>query len=77
MCQIISARLLVMALVAGTLLQGCGLAETAGTGAGIAATEVQHAKDAKATLEKVQRDIAAAQQIEAQQRERALEQAEQ
>jgi hypothetical protein len=57
------------------LLNGCGVADVAMTGAAGAASEIQQAKDAKATEDKVRADIDAAQAAAAQQRDAALKEA--
>ena len=53
------------------LVGGCGLAETAATGAATATTAAEQARDAKATEERVQKEIEAAQHAAANQREQA------
>jgi|SRR5580692_4521538 hypothetical protein len=59
---------LALPLIAAGLCAGCGLAGTAvATGAG-AAAEVQEAQQAKATEDRVKRELAEAQQAAAQQR---------
>jgi hypothetical protein len=53
------------------LVGGCGLAETAATGAAAGTTAAAQARDAKATEERVQKEIEAAQRAAANQREQA------
>jgi hypothetical protein len=53
------------------LTGGCGLAETAATGAAAGASAVDQAREAKATEDRVQREIDAAQKAAAEQREQA------
>ena len=55
-------------LLATLLLSACGLAETAATGASVAASEAEAARQAQATEQDIQRKLDAAQQAAAEQR---------
>jgi hypothetical protein len=57
--------------VLAALLAGCGLAETAATGAAAGASATEQAREAKATEQRVQKEIDAAQQAAAERREQA------
>jgi hypothetical protein len=57
-----------LAILAATLLGGCGLAETTAVTASQAASAAEQAKQGKELEAKVQRDIEAAQQAAADQR---------
>jgi hypothetical protein len=60
-----------IALIITGLLSGCGLAETAVTGASVAASEAEAAKQAQATEKDILNKVDAAQQAEAEQRRAA------
>ena len=60
-----------MALLAALSLTACGLAETAVTGASVAASEAEAAKQAQATEKDLQLKLDAAQQAAAEQRSAA------
>lgn len=65
---------LTVALAAMLPLAGCGLAETGATAAAEAKLAAEQAKQGKELEEKVKRDLAAAQQAEADSRAKAEEQ---
>lgn len=60
-----------MAILATLSLSACGLAETAVTGASVAASEAEAAKQAQATEQDIQKKLDAAQQAAAEQRRAA------
>jgi F0F1-type ATP synthase epsilon subunit len=60
-----------MTLIASLALSACGLAETAVTGASVAAAEVEAAKQAQAAQLDIQQKLDAAQQLAAEQRRAA------
>jgi hypothetical protein len=60
-----------IALIITFSLSACGLAETAATGASVAASEAESAKQAQATEAVIQNKLDAAQQAEAEQRRAA------
>lgn len=62
-------NLVVSGLVA--LLAGCGLAETAATGAAAGASAAEQAREAKETEARVQQQLDAAQKAAAEQRQKA------
>jgi hypothetical protein len=66
-----------MTLAAAALLAGCGLAETAATGAATGAGAAQQVKEGRETQQKVRDDIAAADQKAAEMRAAAEAAAEQ
>jgi len=57
-----NTRILAPMILAGALLAGCGLAETAATGAAVGASAAEQAKQGKQMEEKIVSDIDAAQQ---------------
>jgi hypothetical protein len=71
--RMVGAGMLFAATLAALSLAGCGLAETTATAAAEAATAAEQAKQGKELEDKVQRDIAAAQQVEAKARAKAEE----
>jgi hypothetical protein len=66
-------RILLVAttMVLGAMLTGCGLAETGMAGAAAGASQVQQAKEAKRTEERVKQQLDAAMQVDAAQRKSA------
>jgi hypothetical protein len=66
-----NALLLVLALA----LSGCGLAETAATGATAAGSQVEEAKQAQKTEQQVQKQVEDAQRLDAEKRRAAEENA--
>ena len=64
---------IVIGLMSAALLAGCGLAETGTTAVAEAEAAAEQAKQGKALEEKVKRDIAAAQQTQADSLKRAEE----
>jgi hypothetical protein len=64
-------RLALPAAAASLMLIGCGLAETTAVAATQASAAAEQAKQAKELEAKVQRDIAAAQQVAADARDKA------
>jgi hypothetical protein len=63
-----AALCLLVALAGACLLAGCGLVETAGTAAAGGATAAQQAQQAKATEDRVKRQVEEAVRVNAQQR---------
>ena len=55
-------RILAVIISAGAVLAGCGLAETAATGAAAGASSAEQAKEGQKLEQKVQDDIATMQQ---------------
>jgi hypothetical protein len=64
------ARVLICLTLLGAL-SGCGLAETAATGAAVGTGEVEQAKQAKATEERARQRVNQAIQVNTQMREQA------
>jgi hypothetical protein len=64
-------RLVIAGAAATVLLVGCGLAETSAVAASQAATAAEEVKQGKDLEEKVQRDVAAAEQAAAEARTKA------
>ncbi len=64
-----------MLLLLTLALSGCGLAETAATGATAASSEVEAAKQARKTEQQVQKQVDDAQQLDAEKRRAAEENA--
>lgn len=58
-------------LVCGTLLSGCGLAETGVAGAAAGASQVEQVRQAKQTEAQVQKQLDAASQLQADRRQAA------
>lgn len=63
--HLVDLRAGLAALTASALLTGCGLAETGAAATTQAAASAEEIKQGKELEEKVKRDIAAAQQVEA------------
>jgi hypothetical protein len=66
-------RILLVAttMVLGSMLTGCGLAETGMAGAAAGASQVQQAQEAKRTEERVKQQLDAAMQVDAARRKSA------
>ena len=66
-----SATLLATTMVLGAMLTGCGLAETGVAGAAGGAAQVEQAREAKQTEARVQKQVDAAIQLDAEHRRAA------
>jgi hypothetical protein len=66
-----SITLAITTMVLSAMLTGCGLAETGAAAAAGGASQVQQAREAKQTEERVQKQVDAALQLDAQHRRAA------
>ena len=67
----IRTRLVTFTLISALALTACGLADTAATTATVAASEAEQARQAQQTEKKVQQQVQAAQQLDADRRHAA------